>query len=325
MKNKICIIGITCMLLLTSFVALPVTSSDLEIFSKNHVKDDTEENWYYLPSYPNYAPCGLPDFSEKQQEDWKKASGMWGMCHVVSLADIFWWFDSKHADQNGSPGDGNDTYPLVQDYNAPEPPNPGSYSDDHNFNNVNDNSTPWNRFRKNGEFIEQLAWYVGRIEFSPFWEIFDPLFLLDDLFEIIHICWGARRWLRNCGLQNQFTIKCIPRPCFCLVNKYVRNNCGVMIGVNALNSEKPFSFRWGHWVAVAGINSNGQIALSDPIRDEMNPSLDPAEHNNASNVSHDIWAVNFNSPRPLLSSWWLPEYIADGAIIVFAIVISERE
>ena len=318
MKNKICIIGITCMLLLTSFVALPVTSSDLEIFSKNHVKDDTEENWYYLPSYPNYAPCGLPDFSEKQQEDWKKASGMWGMCHVVSLADIFWWFDSKHADQNGSPGDGNDTYPLVQDYNAPEPPNPGPYSDDHNFNNVNDNRTPFRRFRRNGEFIEQIAWYASRFLFFPLWWKLHPFKLMDT----INVYLGAWRWLIDANLQKNYTVQLIFKPNFSTINTFVRNNCGVILVITHYNPKIPLWKNWGHYTAVAGINSNGQIALSDSIRDEMNPSLDPAEHNNASIVSHDIWAVNFTTPYPLFSSWWLPEY---SAIIVFAIVISERE
>ena len=313
------------MLLLASFAALPVTSSDPEIFSKNHVKNDTEENWYYLPSYPNYAPNGLPDFDEHQQDSWFTEDGIeegWPLfCGAAALANVFWWFDSKHADQNGSPGDGNDTYPLVQDYNAPEPPNPGPYSDDHNFNNVNDNRTPFRRFRRNGEFIEQIAWYASRFLFFPLWWKLHPFKLMDT----INVYLGAWRWLIDANLQKNYTVQLIFKPNFSTINTFVRNNCGVILVITHYNPKIPLWKNWGHYTAVAGINSNGQIALSDSIRDEMNPSLDPAEHNNASIVSHDIWAVNFTSPYPLLSSWWLPDYTNYGVIVVATIIISERE
>jgi hypothetical protein len=57
----------------------------------------------------------------------------------------------------------------------------------------------------------------------------------------------------------------------------------------------------------------------------MNPSFNPAEHNDASIVSHDIWNVSFTTPYPLASSWWLPDYTKYGVTVNAAIIISENE
>jgi len=276
--------------------------------------------WYYLPGYPNYAPSGLPDFSQKQQDDWS-LDVMLKLCAPTSLANIFWWFDSKHEDPNGYLGDGKDTYPLVKNYNAPVPPNPGPYFDDHNYNNVNDNRTPFLKFRRNGELIERIAWHTSRQLFSHLWITLHPL----NIMSIVRICWGIKKWLKDVDLQNQYTVQLIFKPSFSTVNKYVRDNSGVILTLMNCNPEIPQWNNWGHYVAVAGINSSGQIALSDPARDIMNPSLDPTEHNDASIVSHDIWNVNFTTPYPLISSWWLPNYTKYGVTVNAAIIISEKK
>jgi hypothetical protein len=116
------------------------------------------EGWYMKPAYPNYAPQGLPDFSQ-QQDQWKKISpgpngiidstvagddiynveenciapGLnchldsnitgdditeWIFCGPVAVANCFWWFDSKYADPEGTPGDGEDQFALVENYGA---------------------------------------------------------------------------------------------------------------------------------------------------------------------------------------------------------------
>ncbi len=126
--------------------------------------DSGQEGWYYKPAYPNYAPQGMPDFDQKQDQ-WKSivdggngiadttaggddiqvvpAGGAvspsdviiapgpngalntapagdditkWCYCGPAAVANCFWWFDSKFEDPTGYPGDGVDTYPLVQDY-----------------------------------------------------------------------------------------------------------------------------------------------------------------------------------------------------------------
>jgi hypothetical protein len=310
MKKKICSLLIIFMLLLIYFVTFSTSSSE----------STTDSDWYYLPGYPNYAPSGLPDFSQLQQKDW------WGpkypdFCGAVSLADILWWFDSKHEDPNGKPGDGIDIYPLVQDYNAPGTPQPRPYSDDHGFNNVNDNQTAWHRFKRGGELIERIAWYTNRQK-DAFWIKFLGPF--GALYSGLKLYLGAKIWLRENGLQNQYSVKCIVKPNFSVINDCVRNNKGVILGLLGYDPEvKPFGVVWGHFVAVAGVNSSGQIALSDPVRDKMIPSIDPAEHNNASIVSHDIFNVSYATPWPSISSWYLPDYCKEGVQVVGAVIISE--
>lgn len=279
--------------------------------------DSISDNWYYLPAYPNYAPNGLPDFSQLQQDDWR-SSGHPDLCGAVSLADILWWFDSKHENPNGKPGDGINTYPLVTDYHAPSAPEPGPYSDDHSFNNVNDNQTEWHRFRRSGELIERIAWYTNRQKDALWWKMLGPLNAFCNAFKLYL---GAKIWLKEVGLNNQFTVKIIAKPDFFIINEYVSNNSGVILG---LSNYVPGFGIWGHFVAVAGINPNGYIALSDPVQDVMSPSLNPAEHNNASIVSHDIYKVNFTSPLPCISSWYLSDYFEEGGLVLGAVIISEK-
>ena len=114
--------------------------------------------WYWKPGYPNYAPQGLPDFDQQQDKWKKIGPGPngtidstvagddiynptenciapgpdcylnsttvgddveeWIFCGPVAVANCFWWFDSKFADPEGTPGDGEDQFTLVQDYGA---------------------------------------------------------------------------------------------------------------------------------------------------------------------------------------------------------------
>ncbi len=50
----------------------------------------------------------------------------WAFSGPTALANCFWWFDSKFANPNGTPGDGKDEYPLVIKYGI----------DDHSSDNV---------------------------------------------------------------------------------------------------------------------------------------------------------------------------------------------
>jgi hypothetical protein len=308
-----------------SFNNIKADSKDNIDNSENSLKDtknldSNSDEWYYLPAYPNYAPKGLPDFDEKQNESWFRDDGWPLFCGACALANIFWWFDSKHEDSNGYPGDGKDTYPLVKNYNAPVPSNPGPYSDDHNYNNVDDNRTQFNRFRRNGELIEQIAWYASRHMCFPLWWKLHPFQAMD----FINLYNGAKKWLLDVDLQNQYTVQLIFKPSFYIIDKYVRDNSGVILVIVHCRVVPQWK-NWGHYVAVAGINSSGQIALSDSIRDAANPSLDPAEHNDASIVSHDIWNVNFTTPYPQISSWWLPNYTKYGVTVNAAIIITEKK
>jgi len=64
----------------------------------------------------------------------------------------------------------------------------------------------------------------------------------------------------------------------------------------------------GHYVTCAGVNSQDfMIAFSDPTMDVANPA--PNDHNDAANVSHDIYNVSIGAPKPDINcSWWLSDY-----------------
>jgi len=314
MIKKIYPIVIIFILLSIYFVTFSNTSSSL--------KSSNEDDWYYLSAYPNYAPNGLPDFNQKQQEDWCSGINP-GFCGAASLANVLWWFDSKHEDPNGYPGDGNDSYPLVQNYYPPGTTNPGPHLDDHSFNNVNDNQTLFYRFRRNGELIERIAWYTNRNKDAYWPRLIGPLC---SIYNGLALYSGAKRWFRDAGLQNHYSVKFIVKPDFSTIDQYVRNDNGVILGLLGYDPEfKLFSITGGHFVSVAGVNSSGQIAFSDPFRDKMNPCSDFAEHNDASIVSHDVWNVSLISPYPHLCSWYLPkpDYYKDDVLVVYALIISE--
>ena len=280
------------------------------ISTKSTQNSDEDDGWYYLPSFPNYAPSGLPDFSEKQQEGWRGSRGGWTFCAPTSMANIFWWFDSKHEDPNGLPGDGNDTYPLVKRFNA---------SDDHSPDNVNKLNTSWEDHRWNGELIEKLAWRfnTNKCRCLPS--------RIHDGTSFFYVMTGIRQWIRAAGLQDDYKVTLTFRPSFSMVNDHVRNNDGVMILLRLYNENKFPRVYSAHYVSVAGIHPDGHIAISDPISDKANPCDDQMLHNDASIVSHDIYGVDFSSPCPRYSSWQIQDYW-DGidALAHCAIIISEQ-
>lgn len=320
--------GLISILLLVGFAALPVMSSTLEpikeinnsLFASN--SKDVEDGWYYLPPYSNYAPSGLPDFNQRQDANWTNLQGKWSWCAPTSVANVLWWFDSKHSDPNGLPGDGNDTFNLVRDYNTLVAPNPGPHSDDHNFNNVNDLQTSWQGDEQNCEFIELFAWYAN-VDFcrvNSEWFKILAYKAIGGGASSFRLAWGINTWMKDAGLKNSFKVNIIFRPSFSTINERLRNNEGIILGTASIDPDG-----WGHCVAVAGVNSDGYIAISDPSRDIKNPSSDPTEHNDASIVSHDIWQVDFTPPSPWWKAikWWLPEY-RGGGLVYWALIISER-
>ncbi|MFE3845297.1 hypothetical protein ACFL1L_00355 [Thermoplasmatota archaeon] len=275
-------------------------------------------DWYFLPGYPNYSPNGIPDFDQRQDDTWRN-NFRWSFCGPAALANIIWWFDSKNSDPKGFVGDGIDNYTLVQNFNPPGNPEPGPFLDDHNYNNVNDIETSWVKYSNSGELIERLASYV-----NIYWHKI-PFFTVSGT-DRFQLSFGAKKWIKDAGLENDYKIENIFRPSFSLIDERVRNNDGIILRLGYYLPSFPILFPliFLHYVTVAGINSNGYIAVSDPEWDIANPSSDPTLHNNPSIVSHDIYEVDFSSPYPQISSWWIPSFERHRRVLVIAaIIISE--
>ncbi len=216
-------------------IALLITSAqaiDTVIVSKNDTPMESK-GWYWKPSYPNYAPQGLPDFSQ-QQDQWKKiapgpnaiidstvagddiynptenciAPGPdcalnstavgddvieWAFCGPVAVANCFWWFDSKFADPEGTPGDGKDQFTLVEDYGA---------GDDHATTNV-------------PLLIQHLAQSMNTTDKGTTY--------VDDMTT------GITDWLTTTGLTDKFTMQTYDRPSFSFIEGEIERSQDVIL------------------------------------------------------------------------------------------------
>jgi hypothetical protein len=310
-------------------IALAPSFSSSPIINEKPVAT-SHAGMYYLPAFPNYAPQGLPDFDQRQDNwrctegMWRFLGGVWCFCGPTSLSDVFWWFDSMHENASGYPGDGIDSYPLVRNFKAPGCPNPGPNSDDHDINNVNDILTPWNHGRGGKELVEQVAWSCNtnlcRYQIHGYAGT-----------SAKNIEKGANRWIKQAGLQDHYHVQAIVAPDFATISDAILHNDGVIINLLFYSSKvKTPPHLFCHYVAVAGIDPNGSIALSDPVQNKMNPLPDPDDHNDANIVSYDIYKVYFDSPEPDMGSWWVPDFYTfcgihfDG-VVKFALIISETD
>jgi len=328
--------------------------------SINNPKSYHNNEWFYYSPYSNYAPSGVPDFDQKQN-NWKDPIyNGWTFCGAVSVANILWYMDSSYSNPNGFPGDNEDLFPLVLDYNAQEIPNPGPNMDDHNFNNVNDLTSVWSHEEEifGNELIERIAWYVDTNGCRTGRDIWGTP--LNSMYL------GVSKWLEDVDLSKYFELKIkypksinshsfmpdenrissyfIDNTHGNLIHSYdllstnsvilssddlnfpslasqIINGSYVVLGINSYDEDK--NVYLSHWVSVAGVNiPNSQIALSDPYFDKVNPTNDATLHNDASIVSHDIFRVNTTSPFPEEKEYfWLEDYIPGLYSVVPAVLI----
>jgi len=246
----------------------------------------SSDGWWYYPPLTNYAPAGIPDFDQRQ-DNWNYGSGGYTWCGQVSTCDILWYLDSKYSDPNGTPGDGIDEFLLVQDYHAPSNPNPGPYSDDHNYNNVNDIATPWNLAGAvdDFEFIEQYSWNQY---YNSGWPAIVNYWIdkagLSSQFKSYR---EEYRWATSKFNFSEMADKIMSGDYYYMLQMELIDERGNMITV--------------HCVAIAGINVDEmKIAVSDPAKDKQNFTNNLFEHNDIKFVSHDIYNVILNPPE---SKW----------------------
>ncbi len=218
---------VLCVLLLSTAQALQpsaVTKNDAGAQSKG---------WYWKQNYPNYSPQGLPDFDQHQDRWKKIAPGPNGMidstlagddiyntqenciapgpdcylnstavgddieewifCGPVTVANCFWWFDSKFADPTGSPGDGEDQFMLVKDYGA---------GDDHASANA-------------PLLIEKLARAMNTTGLGTTY--------INDMESAV------LDWLSTTGLSDKFTVQSYNRPTFSFIEGEIERSQNVIL------------------------------------------------------------------------------------------------
>jgi uncharacterized repeat protein (TIGR01451 family) len=102
--------------------------------------------------FVDYAPSGVPDFDQRQ-DDWQDTEpdhDPWTFCGPVALANSLWWFDSKFEYRGTTPPTISGTHPLVSSYQT------WPYEwDDHDPQNVDDSDAA------EEELVDDLADYLN--------------------------------------------------------------------------------------------------------------------------------------------------------------------
>ncbi|MCK4428469.1 MAG: dockerin type I repeat-containing protein [candidate division Zixibacteria bacterium] len=304
------------------------------------------EHWYWEPSFEDYAPSGMPDFDQKQDGWANPETEQPAFCGPVAVANCFWWFDSKHNFPPGVPGDSTDLFPLVRDYLDNNPPLVGF--DDHDMWNLDHSGTFWfpgtsparppqpfvpgpqPTLPSWGELVERLAWDMDTDGHRSETSLVGTK--VDEMEEAINVWLYSEIFLDGSVLRDTLCGRAWQMPTFSLVNFWVRNDFGVILLLGFWYWDGDSWWRvGGHYVTVAGVNgAQIMIAFSDPFFDNAEtgasgrvldgdyiphtpiPHTDSVIHNDAGNVSHDIYVVNLDSISPG-GSWWIPDYPASLA------------
>jgi hypothetical protein len=300
-----------------------------------------KEHWYWEPFFGDYAPSGMPDFDQKQDGWINPQTGHWSFCGPVALADCFWWFDSKHNLPPGVPGDSTDAFPLVRDYLDENPA--FIRVDDHDMWNLNHAGTSWfpggsppptfqpfvpgpqPSIPAWGELAERLGWEMDTDGYKS--GITHGGTKVGDIGGAINRWLSSETFLNGSSLSDTLCGRTWRMPTFSTVTFWVRNDFGVVLLLGFWYWDGGNWWRvGGHYVTVSGINSvQSMIAFSDPFFDNAEsdssgrvlngayiphtpvPHTDSTIHNDAGNVSHDIYAVNLDSLTPG-GSWEIVDY-----------------
>ncbi len=269
--------------------------------------------------YQDYAPNGVPDFDQKQ-DNWKnQMTGQWSFCGPAAAANSLWWFDSKFETQPITPLTYNDNYPLVKTYSTMP-----SLLDDHQPGNV-DGPAAWpavdgliedlaQRFNTDGSSIGPVQ--VGTV--------------ITDLYT------GLISYTFDHGLRQGYVFTWVQSPEFWWVAEEVERSEDVILLLGFyLSSGGPVGERvGGHYVTVPGVDKKGGlIAFSDPfwnraevgwpyalpggrqwmgrvangvlLKHAHGAQTDP--HNDAGNLSHDVYrAASISLP---VGPWGPVDYV----------------
>lgn len=304
-----------------------------------------QEHMHWEAPYPDYAPSGMPDF-DQAQDNWINALTQQPTFGApTAIANCFWWMDSKFNLPVGSMGDGEDGFPLVRDYL--DNLTPYQSWDDHDLWNADHSATPWGvagpppstpqpfipgpqspgGVDSWGELVERLAWEMdtdgqgtGGSQVGT---------KIQDIDDAIGAWLSSETWTTGDALSDSLCVKIWQKPTFFDAITLVENHqcVALLLGFWYIAGNKWWRVG-GQYVTAAGINSiESKIALSDPFFDNAEngapgrvlsgshiphtpiPHTDSVMHNDPGNVSHDIYDVDLNSPTPA-GNWWIPDYPA---------------
>ncbi len=252
------------------------------------VTQKTPSPMYYKPSYPDYAPSGMPDFDENQNAFTTKP-GQYTWCAPVAVANSLWWLDSEYESINFAnpvpPPAKSDHFNLVTNY---------SNWDDHDSQNV----IP---------LVVNLAIMMDT----------DNLTSHDGHMgtRVTDIQTGIQSYLTQQGVAGLFEVHNQSYPTFTWIDNETGKCQGVVLclefwqqtatgWIQPTFSEE--SLNHGHCVTCAGSNSTtSQVGISDPYQDAFEAGLAPgrspafhayphnsAVHNDAQYVSQDTFTVS---------------------------------
>jgi len=246
--------------------------------------------------WPDYAPTGMPDFSQKQEEAQNPRTNAWSYSGPAAVANALWEYDSEFEANTVPPPRIADNYPLVQSYNAAW--------DDHDLRNV----LP---------LIQELAFRMDtdgqrtgdRHDGTDIWDM----------------CEGARSYIAEKGLGANYTVTVVDSPTFEWVNNAVRHGDDVVLLLGFWEAQQGGWRRLGgHYATVSCVTFPGDPAsileISDPYWDRAeygwpgrsvpaqphnHPSLSPDTiHNDAAYLSWDLFNV---TPLSLPKGTWGPQ------------------
>jgi hypothetical protein len=266
---------------------------------------------YVKPSYPDYAPSGMPDFDENQDQ-WGPAPGTYTWCGPVAVANSLWWLDSKYESLVNpapvAPPTISDNYGLVTSYNP-------LVWDDHDPQNVDP------LVRELATLMDTDGQQSGIPHLGTNWMDLEN---------------GIRTYLMNRGLDTAFEVHDLQFPDFPWIDHEVEICQDVELFLefyrwDGIQWTQPItnpSLEAGHFVACAGSNPNlnpGQVLISDPLQDAFEAGTAPGQapihayphgtwvHNDTLYVSHDAYQVaQWIGPGPYgpqQSVWELVGYL----------------
>lgn len=245
---------------------------------------------------------GMPDFDQKQ-DNWMNSFNQWNWCGPVAVGNCLWWFDSKFETikcKSLPPGTLVMPPAISDHYNLVHMMMSGL--DDHDPNNV----IPFITLLGN-----QVPGGIGAAGITP------PQMkqMIENYFALPQV-----------NLFGHYTVRIIWMPTFEQIygEVEVSQDVIVLVGFYQTLPNGMWCRFGGHYMTVAGVDSQNTqkwISFSDPYRDnaEMGgagvvhngwliPHIWPPAHmahvhNDAGNVSHDVYPIfPSNSPGGIIST-----------------------